>query len=165
MTHRKQHFHLPNITDICMECTGHWKKWCPKANQISQTKMKSEGNSMCFSDLNDSGAIPSTVTEILVSKNYGNKSEQKLISVKGKLKGKYKFWQNIMKTNETIFQIIEKGYMLSFIETLSKAKFLNDKYALTNWAFVQEAIEDVFIRNHNTSKNFCFRKSEKQEHN
>ena len=59
-------------------------------------------------------------------------SEQKHISVKGKLKQKYEFWQNTMKTNETILQIIDQGYMLTFFEKPSEAKFRSGLTNLTN---------------------------------
>ena len=78
-------------------------------------------------------------------KSYEYKSEQKRISAKDKLKEKYEFWQNTIKAKETILQIIDKGYMLSFIKTLSDAKFSNSKPTLTNSAFVQEAIEEMFF--------------------
>lgn len=57
--------------------------------QFSQTKIitkGTEGNAISFSDLNDLSTIPSTLKEILESKNKENKSEQNHISVKGKLK-------------------------------------------------------------------------------
>ena len=53
--------------------------------------MTTEGNSICFSGLNDLNTIPATLTEILENKNYEYKSQQKHISVKGKLKGKCEF--------------------------------------------------------------------------
>ena len=84
-------------------------------------------------------------TEILDSKNHEYKSEQKHISVKDKLKDKYEFWQNSIKANEIILQIVEEGYMLLFTETSSEAKVSNNKSALTNFAFVQEAIEDMLL--------------------
>ena len=59
---------------------------------ISQTKIITEGNSICFSDLNNLSRIPSTLTETLGSKNYEYKCEQKNISGKGKLTEKYEFW-------------------------------------------------------------------------
>ena len=90
---------------------------------ISQTKMTTEGNSICFSGHNDLSTIPPTFTEILENKNYECKSEQKHISIKGKLKEKYEFWQNTIKANETILQILDEGYMLPFIETPSDANF------------------------------------------
>lgn len=58
---------------------------------VSQTKTRTEGNSICFSGLNDLRTIPSTLTETLQNKNYGYKSEQKNMSVKGKLKEKCEF--------------------------------------------------------------------------
>ena len=85
------------------------------------------------------------LTEILENKNYKYKSEQKYISVKGKLKEKYEFWQNTIKANKTILQIIDEEYMLLFMETPSDAKFSNNKSALTNSAFVQEAIKDMLL--------------------
>ena len=37
-----------------------------------------------------------------------------------------------MKTNETILQIIDQGYMLTFFEKLSEAKFRSGLTNLTN---------------------------------
>ena len=47
--------------------------------------MATEGNSICFSGLKDLSTISSTLTEALETKNYVYKSQQKYISVKGKL--------------------------------------------------------------------------------
>ena len=55
---------------------------------INQTKMTTEDNSICFSGSNNLSTIPATLTRILENKNYEYKSEQKHISVKGKLKEK-----------------------------------------------------------------------------
>ena len=107
--------------------------------------MTTEGNSICFSSLNDLRTIPSILTEILENKNYEYKYEQKHISVKGKLEEKYKFWKNTIKANETFLQIVEEGYMLSFIETPSGAKSSDNKSTLTSSAFAQEAIEDMLL--------------------
>ena len=76
---------------------------------INQTKVTTEGHEICFSRLSDLSTIPATLTEILENKNYEYKSEQKHISVKGKLKEQYKFWQNTIKANETILHIIDEG--------------------------------------------------------
>ena len=84
---------------------------------ISQTKMTTKGNSICLPVLNELIKIPSTLIEILESKNYKYKSEEKHVSEKGKLKEKYEFWQNTRKANETILQIIVEENMLPFIET------------------------------------------------
>ena len=57
--------------------------------QFSQTKYitkGTEGNAISFSGLNDLSTIPSTLKEILESKNKENKSEKNHVSVKGKLK-------------------------------------------------------------------------------
>ena len=40
---------------------------------------------------------------------------------------------------------MEEGCILPFIEILSEAKFSNNESALTNSAFVQEAIEDMLL--------------------
>ena len=58
---------------------------------MSQAKMTTEGNSMCFSVLNDLSTITATLTEILENKNYEYKSEQKHISVKRKKKKNMNF--------------------------------------------------------------------------
>ena len=51
--------------------------------------MTTDGNSICFSGLNDlSTIIPAILTEILENENFEYKSEQKYISVKKKLKVK-----------------------------------------------------------------------------
>ena len=57
--------------------------------QFSQTKYitkGTEGNAISFSGLNDLSTIPSTLKEILESKNKESKSEKNHVSVKGKLK-------------------------------------------------------------------------------
>ena len=53
--------------------------------------------------------------------------------------------QNTITANETILQITDEGYMLPFIETPSDAKFSNNKFALTNSAFVQEVTEEMLL--------------------
>ena len=68
------------------EETGHWKKWCPKANPSN--KNDTDGNSICFSGLNDLSTIPAILTEILENENFEYRSEQKYTSVKKKLKVK-----------------------------------------------------------------------------
>ena len=55
----------------------------------------------------------------------------------------YEFWQNTI-ANKTILQIIDEEYMLLFMET-PDAKFSNNKSALTNSAFVQEALKDMLL--------------------
>lgn len=58
---------------------------CNLQKPIIQTKMTTEGNSICFSGLKDLSTISSALTETLESKNYVYKSQQKHISVKSKL--------------------------------------------------------------------------------
>ena len=81
------------------------------------------------------------MTEILESTNYNYKSEQKIISAKGKLKENINFDTTI--ANETILQITEEGYILSLTETPSEAKLSNTKSVLRNSVFAQETIEDM----------------------
>ena len=50
--------------------------------------MTTDGNSICFSGLNDLSTIPAILTEILENENFEYKSEQKYTSVKKKLKVK-----------------------------------------------------------------------------
>lgn len=83
------------------------------------------------------------MTEILESKNYNYKSEQKIISAKGKLKENINFDTTI--ANETILQITEEGYILSLTETPSEAKLSNTKSVLRNSVFAQETIEDILL--------------------
>lgn len=83
------------------------------------------------------------MTEILESKNYNYKSEQKIISAKGKLKENINFDTTI--ANETILQITEEGYILSLTETPSEAKLSNTKSVLRNSVFAQETIEDMLL--------------------
>ena len=64
---------------------------------------------------------------------------------KRQTKRKYEFWQNTIGANETILQIIKEEYTLPFIETPSEAKLPNNKSALTNSAFAQEAIKDMLL--------------------
>lgn len=83
------------------------------------------------------------MTEILESTNYNYKSEQKIISAKGKLKENINFDTTI--ANETILQITEEGYILSLTETPSEAKLSNTKSVLRNSVFAQETIEDMLL--------------------
>ena len=83
------------------------------------------------------------MTEILESKNYNYKSEQKIISAKGKLKENINFDTTI--ANETILQITEEGYILSLTETPSEAKLSNTKSVLRNSVFAQETIQDMLL--------------------
>lgn len=83
------------------------------------------------------------MTEILESKNYNYKSEQKIISAKGKVKENINFDTTI--ANETILQITEEGYILSLTETPSEAKLSNTKSVLRNSVFAQETIEDMLL--------------------
>lgn len=83
------------------------------------------------------------MTEILESKNYNYKSEQKIISAKGKLKENINF--DTTFANETILQITEEGYILSLTETPSEAKLSNTKSVLRNSVFAQETIEDMLL--------------------
>ena len=83
------------------------------------------------------------MTEILESKNYNYKSEQKIISAKGKLKENINFDTTI--ANKTILQITEEGYILSLTETPSEAKLSNTKSVLRNSVFAQETIEDMLL--------------------
>ena len=62
---------------------------------ISQTKMTTESNSICFSGFNDLRTIPATLTKVLENKNYEYKSEQKHISVKGKRKRNINFCKTL----------------------------------------------------------------------
>ena len=84
------------------EKKGHWKKWCLEANQ--STYRATEGNSIYFSGLSDLRKIPSSLKEILESKNRDYKSELEHISVKVKLKEKTEFWRNTIKSNNTILK-------------------------------------------------------------
>ena len=99
-----------------------------------------------ISGLKDLRTIPATLTEILENKNYEYKSKQKHISIEDKLKEKYEFCQNIIKINETILQIIDEGHILPVIKTPSNATFSNNKFTLTNFAFVQEAMRICFYQ-------------------
>ena len=85
------------------------------------------------------------MTEVLETKNFKYKSEQRHISVKGKLKEKHEFKQNTIKANKTIFQITEKGYLLPLIEIPSEAKLSNNESFLTNSGFVQGAMADMLL--------------------
>ena len=91
-THPDQHPHHQKSPTLAWDAENQVIGRNGVQKPISQTKMTTEGNSICFSVLNDLSTIPFTLTETLESKNYEYKPERKHISVKSKLNKKYEFW-------------------------------------------------------------------------
>ena len=52
-------------------------------------------------------------------------NKDKYISVKGKLKQNQSFWKNTFKANDTVLNIIQEGYRLSFLQTPDTTRFSN----------------------------------------
>ena len=67
-------------------------------------------------------------------------NQENYISVKGKLKQKQGFWKNTIKANDMVFNIIQDGYRLPFLDTPDTARFSNNKSAINNSKFVENSI-------------------------
>ena len=78
-----------------------------------------------------------------IGRSFETIQEEKLISVKGKLKQKVSFWENTIKANEAIIDIIKEGYKIPFLETPSEALFKNNKSAIENSDFVEKSILEM----------------------
>ena len=64
------------------------------------------------------------------------------ICVKGRLKRRLHFWQEI-GVDENVLDIIENGYKIPFISTPKPAEFKNNKPALLNHSFVSDSIQEL----------------------
>ena len=66
------------------------------------------------------------------------------LSVKGRLKKDIKFWQDI-NSNSYILDVIENGYRIPFLTEPKGAELKNNKSALNNDKFVQNAINELLV--------------------
>ena len=73
---------------------------------------------------------------------YELKSDQKLISVKGRLRRAYSIWKDL-KAPQFILDVIQFGYKLPFIHTPSVYNARNNKSALAESVFVEQAINEL----------------------
>ena len=64
------------------------------------------------------------------------------VSVKGRLKKSFKYWESI-GANENILDVVRQGYKLPFIETPKSANFKNNLSALKEADFVSKSIETL----------------------
>ena len=71
--------------------------------------------------------------------NDKRKGDNLPIIVKGKLKANVRYWEDI-GANKTILNVIRDGYMIPLVTTPERASFKNNKSALRNKNFVDEAI-------------------------
>ena len=70
-------------------------------------------------------------------------NQENYTSVKRKLKQNQGFLKNTIKANDTILNIIQEGYRLTFLETPDTARFSNEKSAISNSKFVGNWIKEM----------------------
>ena len=80
-------------------------------------------------------------------------SQEKYLSVKGKLKQNQSFWENTIKPNEQVLNIIQEGCRLPFLETPDTARFSNNKSAINNSEFVENSIKEMLTTGTITERN------------
>ena len=80
--------------------------------------------------------------ENLRNREFEFSSQEKYISVKGKSKQNQSFWENNIKANDTVLNIIQEGYRLPFLETPDTARFGNNKSAINNFEFIENSIKE-----------------------
>ena len=64
------------------------------------------------------------------------------VNVRGNLCRNLDFWKRI-GTSSFILNVIERGYLLTFVSFLEPAAFKNNRLSLSHSQFVQEAIRDL----------------------
>ena len=68
-------------------------------------------------------------------------------SLKGRLKRSNEFWKNTLKANDFVIETINDGYKLPLKETPIKTEFRNNKSAIQNSDFVNEALKELIVSN------------------
>lgn len=84
-------------------------------------------------------------TSEFTSDYYEYEQNQTKIIVKGRLKQNFEFWRAI-GANEYVLDVIENGYTIPFYSLPPKMVLKNNKSALINAEFVEEAICDLLNR-------------------
>ena len=64
------------------------------------------------------------------------------VNVKGNLRRNFEFWKHI-GTPSFILNVIERGYLLSFVRFPEPAVFKNNRSSLSHAEFVEEAVQDL----------------------
>ena len=113
-------------------------------NNPRTEKTNVEGNKILSKFVEQSGE-PYEAIENLNDRKFEIEVNSQYISVKGKLKQHYDYWQNTIKANEAILNIIQEGYKLPFVETPSEAIFRNNNSAIVDSEFVQKSIEELLL--------------------
>ena len=88
----------------------------------------------------------------VLEENYFDKKEYSVksncsanaqVSLKGRLKNHFDYWENVIGTNTVVTSVIKAGCKIPFTYTPQKAYFQNNKSALRKSDFVTDYIKDL----------------------
>ena len=130
----------------CFACNefGHLRANCPKTAMAPSASKYPHNNDSLYLSAELPGECSSERGEERIEGQYWEYSPAgEFLSVKGRLKDKVSYWENVLEASHFVCEVVAQGYKLPFV-TMPEAKlFSNQKSAIDNGMFVSEAIADL----------------------
>ena len=118
-------------------------------SSLPQAQLQSEGTGTAKSelDLEDKYKIASFDNDMILTNDYyGYEQGQKDNIVKGRLKNNIHFWKTVLKASSFVIDPIDKGYKIPFFLKLLVSFSPNNRSALADPDFVNEAVSSLLCR-------------------